>query len=123
MTTSTDPADLTVHQILAGYRRRELSPTEVLEAHLSRLEAWEPTLNAFAVRVRANLLRGQATDSANRWFKGEPRGDLDGIPVTVKDIVAMAGHPTSEGSAVTSAEKATACTGPEWPFNVRTTFP
>ena len=104
---TTDPSDLTVHQILRAYRRRELSPTEVLEANLARIEATEPTLNAFAVRVAANLLRNQATASANRWFKGEPIGDLDGIPVTVKDIVAMAGYPTSEGSSVTSDEPAT----------------
>jgi aspartyl-tRNA(Asn)/glutamyl-tRNA(Gln) amidotransferase subunit A len=95
---------LTVHQLLRAYRRRELSPAEVLEAHLARIEATEPTINAFTRRVPSHLLRIQATESANRWFHGEPAGELDGIPVTVKDIVAMAGLPTSEGSAVASDE-------------------
>lgn len=105
-TTDPDPCDLTVHQLLRAYRHRELSPAEVLDAHLARIEAVERTLNAFAVHIDPVLLRHQATESANRWIRGEPRGDLDGVPVTVKDIVAMAGHPTSEGSAVTSGEPA-----------------
>ena len=108
MTTSTNAADLTVEEILRGYRRRELSPTEVLEANLARIDAAEPTLNAFAVRVDNGRLRIEATESADRWFRGEPHGDLDGVPVTVKDIVAMAGYPTSEGSAVASDERAEA---------------
>ncbi|MEM9562835.1 MAG: amidase [Actinomycetota bacterium] len=104
---ATDPCDLTVEQILAGYRRGDLSPTEVIEANLARIEATEETINAFAVRVDSGRLRIEATESADRWFRGEPLGDLDGVPVTVKDIVDMAGHPTSDGSAVTSTEKAT----------------
>lgn len=100
----TEPCDLTVHQLLAAYRRRELSPIDVLEANLARLDAVEPTINAFTVRIDPESLRAQAEASAERWAAGRPTGDLDGVPVTVKDIVAMAGHPTSEGSAVTSGE-------------------
>ncbi|MEL6983733.1 MAG: amidase [Actinomycetota bacterium] len=98
----TEPSDLTVHQLLAAYRRRELTPVDVLEANLTRLDAVEPTLNAFTIRIDPDRLRADAEASATRWSRGEPIGDLDGIPVTVKDIVAMAGHPTSEGSTVTA---------------------
>jgi len=98
----TDPCDLTVHQLLAAYRHQDQSPVEVLDANLARLAAIEPTLNAFTIRIDPEHLRAEAEASARRWADGRPVGDLDGIPVTVKDIIAMAGHPTSEGSAVTS---------------------
>lgn len=101
-----DPCDLTVHQLLRAYRRRELSPVETIEAHLGRIEATEPTLNAFANRIDPAELRQAAADSADRWAQREPVGDLDGVPVTVKDIVDLAGMATSEGSSVTSGQPA-----------------
>jgi len=102
---SDDLCDLTVHRLLRAYRRRELSPAVVVEAHLQRIEKLEPTLNAFTL-VDPDAARRAAAASTNRWSRGEPIGELDGVPVTVKDIVAMAGYPTSEGSVVTSTEPA-----------------
>ncbi len=100
-----------VHQLLRAYRRGEQSPVEVIDEHLARIERLEPHLNAFTV-VDAEGARRSALESARRWERGEPIGDLDGVPVTVKDIVAMKGFPTTSGSAVTSNEPAEADSPP-----------
>ena len=102
---SLSQSPLTVHGLLRAYRRKEVSPVEVIEAQLATIERLEPLLNAFVV-VDADGARAAAAASAKRWARSEPNGDLDGVPVTVKDIVAMAGFPTGEGSAVTSPEPA-----------------
>ncbi len=95
----------TVHTLLAAYRRKEVSPVEVVDEHLARIAALEPQLNAFVV-VDTEGARAAAAASADRWARSEPQGDLDGVPVTVKDIVAMKGFATSEGSTVSSDEPA-----------------
>ncbi|MGH1490506.1 MAG: amidase [Acidimicrobiales bacterium] len=103
---SASPIPHTVHGLLQAYRRGELSPVEVVDEHLDRIEQLEPQLNAFVI-VDHEGARAAARASEQRWQQGEPVGELDGVPVTVKDIVAMAGFPTSEGSAVASEEPAT----------------
>ena len=95
----------TVHGLLAAYRRGQLSPVEVLDHHLAHLDRVEPKLNAFAA-IDRDAARVAAQQSASRWIRGDRIGDLDGVPLTVKDIVAMAGLPTREGSLVTSELKA-----------------
>jgi aspartyl-tRNA(Asn)/glutamyl-tRNA(Gln) amidotransferase subunit A len=54
-------------------------------------------VNAF-VRVLADEALAQARESAERWRRGAPEGLLDGVPVTVKDILPLRGHPTLRGS-------------------------
>ncbi len=101
----------TVGALLAAYRRRDLSPIEVVNAHLDSLNRVNPELNAF-VSVFDEEARAAAAASESRWDRGEILGPLDGVPVTVKDIVDMAGHPTSEGSAVGGDEPAPADSPP-----------
>ena len=100
----------TVHQLSAAYRRGEVSPVEVVQEHLNRIEQLDKTLNAFVV-VDSDGALDAARRSEERLTAaangGPPVGDLEGIPITVKDIVAVAGFPTTEGSAVTSDEAAT----------------
>ncbi len=91
----------TVHALLEAYRRREVSPVEVIDQQLGLIDRVEPAVNAF-VSVHADEARAAALASAERWVAGRPMGDLDGVPVSVKDIVAMAGYPTSEGSTTGS---------------------
>jgi aspartyl-tRNA(Asn)/glutamyl-tRNA(Gln) amidotransferase subunit A len=96
---STDPALLTAEQMLALYARQALSPLEVLDAVTARIERHNPRLNAFVVmNPRA---REAAAESAMRWRAGRPAGVLDGVPVTVKDLVDLAGFPTRRGSKLT----------------------
>ena len=96
----------TVVELGRAYRRGDAEPQAVIAAHLDRIDALDPTLNAFVVIDRDGALEA-AQRSAARYEAGAPIGPLDGVPVTIKDIVAMAGHPTRSGSTTTSPEPAT----------------
>jgi len=82
-----------------AYRHGELSPTEVLQAHLQRLEMVHPQVNAMAW-VDAEGAQAAAEASATRWRQGRPLSALDGIPITVKDNIPVAGLPCRWGSRV-----------------------
>lgn len=70
---------------------------EAVRAALERAERIQPEVNAF-VRILAEEALAQARGAQERWRRGEPRGALDGVPVTVKDILLLKGHPTLRGS-------------------------
>ncbi|OLZ69848.1 amidase [Streptomyces sp. IMTB 2501] len=89
--------DLTAVQLLDGYRKGEFSPVEATEQTLERARRIQPEVNAF-VRLTEEDALARARESAERWRRGEPAGLLDGVPVTVKDILLMRGHPTLRGS-------------------------
>lgn len=90
---------LSVHETVDAYRRKDRSPVEVIDEHLDRITTTEPFLNAFVV-VATETAKAEAKASAERWARGEPIGELDGVPVTVKDLVAVGGLPTRSGTAV-----------------------
>lgn len=100
MTGTPDIADLTAHDLLHLYRRKKLSPVAVVHDILERIERFEPSINAF-VMIDADNATAQARASEARWMAGAPQGRLDGIPVTVKDLVDMQGLPTRKGSLTT----------------------
>jgi aspartyl-tRNA(Asn)/glutamyl-tRNA(Gln) amidotransferase subunit A len=83
--------------LLAGYRAGELSPVEVVEDALARIERGDATLNAFCL-VDPERALADARASEARWRRGEPAGALDGVPVAVKDVFATRGWPTRRGS-------------------------
>ena len=91
----------TIHGLLAAYRRQDVSPLEVVDQELDQAERVDAKLNAL-VRINRDGARAAAQQSTNRWRRGTETGPLDGIPITIKDIVAVAGFPTGEGSRVTS---------------------
>ncbi|GAB3210961.1 aspartyl-tRNA(Asn)/glutamyl-tRNA(Gln) amidotransferase subunit A [Marinactinospora thermotolerans DSM 45154] len=93
----TCPADLTAVELLAAYRAGELSPVETIESVLARVERENPALNAFCL-VMADEARVAARASEERWRRGEPRGLLDGVPASIKDVMLTRGHPTLRGS-------------------------
>ncbi|MBC2905006.1 amidase [Streptomyces cupreus] len=97
----TDLTGLTAVQLLDGYRTGAFSPVEATRAALERAELIQPEVNAF-VRITAEQALTQARESAERWRRGEPAGLLDGVPVTVKDILLMRGAPTLKGSRTIS---------------------
>ncbi|WDF38354.1 amidase [Streptomyces sp. T12] len=97
----TDLTELTAVQLLDGYRKGEFSPVDATRATLERAERIQPEFNAF-VRLTADEALAQAGESAERWRRGEPAGLLDGVPVTVKDILLMRGGPTLKGSKTIS---------------------
>ena len=94
---TTELTELTAVELLDGYRRREFSPVDATRATLERAEEIQPAVNAF-VRLDAEGALASAAESAERWQRGEPDGLLDGVPVTVKDILLQRGAPTLRGS-------------------------
>jgi len=75
---------------------KEISSTEVVEAHLARIEAVNPGLNA-VVRVLASEARAAALEADRKTAAGGPLGPLHGVPFTVKENIDMAGLPTTWG--------------------------
>ncbi len=102
---ATDPALMTAEDLLGHYARRSLSPVEALQAVTERVARLNPSINAFAVMTSQAL--AAAGESEARWRIGRPMGMLDGVPVTVKDLIDLAGHPTRRGSRLTDAAPAT----------------
>ncbi|WAP56213.1 amidase [Streptomyces sp. S465] len=99
----TDLHDLTAVQLVERYASGELSPVEATRAVLHRIEQVQPEVNAFS-RVDAEGALRQAEESAERWRRGTPAGLVDGVPVTVKDILLLRGAPTLRGSRTVRPE-------------------
>jgi aspartyl-tRNA(Asn)/glutamyl-tRNA(Gln) amidotransferase subunit A len=97
VTADRTGADLTATELLAAYRSGELSPVEATETALERIESLDPQVNAFCL-VDADSALASAKASAQRWLRGEPAGALDGVPVSIKDILLTRGWPTRRGS-------------------------
>jgi aspartyl-tRNA(Asn)/glutamyl-tRNA(Gln) amidotransferase subunit A len=90
--------DLSAEALAKAYRTGELSPVEVARACLARIDAWEGKLNAMYI-VAAEQALAQAAASEARWRAGMPFSALDGVPITVKDNIAVAGFPAPLGTA------------------------
>ena len=80
-------------RLIAG---REVSSTEVVEAHLARIDVVNPGLNA-VVRVLAHEARAAAREADRKTAAGGPLEPLHGVPFTVKENIDMAGLPTTWG--------------------------
>jgi amidase len=75
---------------------REVTSAEVVEAHLARIEAVNPRVNAI-VRVLADGARAAASTADQAVARGERLGPLHGVPCTVKENIDVAGLPTTWG--------------------------
>jgi aspartyl-tRNA(Asn)/glutamyl-tRNA(Gln) amidotransferase subunit A len=90
--------DLSATDLIAGYKARQFSPSEVLEDVIGHVEAWEPHIKALYL-FDPDGARRVAKASTDRWQNGEPTHALDGIPVTIKDNIATKGQPVPLGAA------------------------
>lgn len=99
MTVPTEVADLTATELLASFRRGELSPVEAAKAALERIRAFNPTVNAFCLVDEERTLHA-ARASEKRYRAGEADRLLDGVPVAIKDVFMTRGWPTLKGSKV-----------------------
>jgi len=95
--SATDLAFLSASELVAAYAAGRASPVEALEAVLAQAARMEPRLNAFCL-IDPEAARAMARASEARWQAGRPAGPLDGVPVSVKDIVTTRGWPTLRGS-------------------------
>ena len=80
-------------------RARKLSPVEYLDAVLAATEAANPRLNCFR-EVMVEAARHDARAAEAAVMRGDPLGPLHGVPVSIKDLVDVAGVPTRHGSAI-----------------------
>jgi aspartyl-tRNA(Asn)/glutamyl-tRNA(Gln) amidotransferase subunit A len=87
------------------YRAKALSPVEAVRSLLARLDALQPRVNAFCVVDRDGAMAA-AQASQGRWQRGEAIGPLDGVPVTIKDLLPMRGFPTLRGSRLVEPDQA-----------------
>ncbi len=94
---ATHLTSCTASELLQLYRERKASPVEATRAVLARIDALNPRLNAFCLVAHEQALAGAARSEA-RWAKGEPLGALDGVPVSIKDLILTQGWPTLRGS-------------------------
>ena len=90
--------DLSAVDLIAGYRAKQFSPSEVLEEVLAHVAVWEPHIKALYL-LDPEGARAVAKASTDRWQKGEPLGTLDGVPVTIKENIATKDQPSPFGSA------------------------
>jgi aspartyl-tRNA(Asn)/glutamyl-tRNA(Gln) amidotransferase subunit A len=86
---------------------RKLSPVELTDAVLDRAEKLQPRLNVFALLTDEDARRGaRAAEAA--VMQGAPLGPLHGVPITIKDNLALAGKPLRHGSLMTEGAVAAA---------------
>ncbi|QWG25361.1 amidase [Bradyrhizobium sediminis] len=90
--------DLSAVDLIAGFRAKQFSPSEVLEDVLTHIAVWEPHIKALYA-FDPDGARATAKASTERWQKGEPMGTLDGVPVTIKENIATKGVPVPLGAA------------------------
>ena len=93
----SDVCSLSATDLVDEYRARRLSPIDVTGAVLKRIERLNETYNAFCV-IDADRALDQARASEDRWSRGEPAGLVDGVPISVKDLILAKGWPTLRGS-------------------------
>jgi len=79
-------------------RTREVSPVEVIKAHLDRIEAINAQVNAIVTIVKDALEAAQKAEAAVQ--RGEQLGPLHGVPFTVKDSIDTANVLTQRGSPI-----------------------
>src|SRR5436309_10217415 len=90
--------DLSAVDLIAGFRGRQFSPSEVLEDVLAHIARWEPRIKGLYA-FDPDGARAAAKASSQRWQQGEAMGPLDGVPVTIKDNIALKGVLVPLGAA------------------------
>jgi aspartyl-tRNA(Asn)/glutamyl-tRNA(Gln) amidotransferase subunit A len=80
-------------------RRREISPVEVTQGCLARIEKLNPPLNAFITLIAKSAL-AEASRAEAEILRGDWRGALHGVPVALKDLIDTAGVRTTAASAL-----------------------
>ena len=97
-------------ELAAAIRRKEVSPVEVADCYLDRIEELDPRLNAFCHRADDDV-RKAASAAADAVVRAGSAGDLPpfhGVPLPIKDLLDVAGWPTTYGSAGASKAPAEA---------------
>ena len=103
--TSDEVAALPATELAPMLRDRRISPPELMAAVLGRIARLEPAINAFAF-LDPDRAMASAEEAEAALTGGGSVGPLHGVPVTIKDNVAVAGMPTRHGTRTSGAEPA-----------------
>jgi amidase len=96
---ATELCYLPATQLAAAIRAKDLSPTEVADAFLARIERLNPKLNAYCT-VTADLARATARQAESAVLQGAELGPLHGVPFSLKDLTLTKGIRTTFGSKI-----------------------
>jgi amidase len=100
MSEPTDVCFLPATELARLYRARKLSPLEVMQAVLARIDAVNPAVNAFVTVARESALAAARRATRALGRRGAPLPPLHGIPVSIKDLFSTKGIRTTWGSVI-----------------------
>lgn len=101
MSLSAELTNKSITELAALIRSRSVSPVELVEAHLQRIDRFNPSLNAI-VTIAPNALE-QARAAETAVYNGSELGPLHGVPLTIKDTIDTEGLRTTSGSRLRAA--------------------
>ncbi len=101
LAAESELAFLSIDEAASLLRRRELSPVDLVNASLARIERWNPELHAF-LTILAEPARRRAKLAEKEILRGSDRGPLHGIPISLKDNFYTRGIRTTAGSTILS---------------------
>jgi Asp-tRNA(Asn)/Glu-tRNA(Gln) amidotransferase A subunit family amidase len=99
---ATEPESLpfaSISEVAAQLRAGKVSPVELTNLMLERIERYDPQLNAFQ-QVLPDRARACASQAERELAAGHDRGPLHGVPIVIKDLLDWAGTPTTAGSKI-----------------------
>jgi len=99
-----DLCRVSASNLLDLYEWKTVSPVDVTKAVFERIGAVDEHVNAFSLLNQEAALKS-AAESEQRWAKGEARGAVDGVPVTIKDIVKSKDWPMLRGSKTSAGDQ------------------
>jgi len=93
----TDLTFLSALEMAQHIREKKISPVELAELHLRKIERLNPKLNAF-VQVEPEIVRRQAHEAESAIHRGQPVGPLHGVPISIKSSIEVAGMKWEAGT-------------------------
>ena len=88
----------TIFDLAAALRRREVTSAALVEECLAAIATHDDSLNAFLL-VRGDEARADARSADRELARGVDRGPLHGVPISLKDVIDLAGSPTTAATA------------------------
>src|SRR5262245_60157903 len=100
MSDSRDLCFLPATELVRLYRARKVSPLEVMQAVLARIDAVNPAVNAYVTVAREPALAGARAATRALGRKGSALSPLHGVPVSIKDLFSTKGIRSTWGSLI-----------------------
>ena len=96
-----DIAFLSATELGSAIKAKQVSPVEVVEAYLDRIERIDPQVNSY-ITVMAEYARQEALEAEAAIRRGDYRGPLHGVPIAIKDQIYTKGVLTTDASKIRS---------------------